>query len=494
MLKTNQAYRDENAVNLHENYKLLSGSVQISLFISTCLAVIMTVILHDQINTRILLLWLTVLCSVNVIRLIVHHWFKRHPSFNPEVILIHLRFFRFGAVMSGLAWGWAGFYFAQQVDLVYQLFITFTLGGLATGATSSLAVDKFAVVAFIFATILPNALHYFLSSGDIPIAMAIMLLIFTAFMLNSAKDQGKNLHENLKLRIQAKRDEAQFKEILNFSPSAASITNLSTLDTLFTNKRHLELFGTDATPFSENNNAIFLVDKSELDGIRQNLETQHSISNKLLKFHSQESAKNLWCIGSFVRVNYLDSPAVLSWFFDITDRIRMEEQIKLLAYHDSLTNLPNRHLFEDRLKLALKHAEREKQLLGVMFIDLDGFKSINDSHGHGVGDQLLKAVADRVSAILRQSDTLSRIGGDEFIVLLPKINEVDDAMNVAKKLLLALSKPFDINSHQLQMSASIGLAVYPQHGDSAQTLLKNADIAMYQVKDSGKNNVRLYKR
>lgn len=394
--------------------------------------------------------------------------------------------------MSGLVWGWAGFYFAQQVDLVYQLFITFTLGGLAAGATSSLAVDKLAVVAFIFATILPNASHYFLSSGEIPIAMGIMLMIFTGFMLNTAKDQGKSLHENLKLRIRAKRDEAQFKEILNFSPSAASITDLSTLDTLFTNKRHWELFGTDATPFSDNHNAIFLVDKSELDSIKKGLKKQHNVTNRLLKIRTQESATNLWCIGSFMPVNYLDNPAVLSWFFDITDRIRMEEQIKLLAYHDSLTNLPNRHLFEDRLKLALKQAERDKQLLGVMFIDLDGFKSVNDTHGHGVGDQLLKAVADRVSAILRQSDTLSRIGGDEFIVLLPQINDVDDAMGVAEKLLLALSEPFEITSHRLQVSASIGLAVYPQHGSCAQTLLKNADIAMYQVKESGKNNVRLY--
>ncbi|MTI64298.1 GGDEF domain-containing protein [Methylophaga sp.] len=130
--------------------------------------------------------------------------------------------------------------------------------------------------------------------------------------------------------------------------------------------------------------------------------------------------------------------------------------------------------------------------MGVLFIDLDGFKTINDTYGHGVGDLLLKAVSDRVRLLLRTSDTLSRVGGDEFIVLLPEIAGRDNALHVAEKLLDALAQVFEVGGAQLQVSASIGLAIYPEHGNDDQTLLKHADIAMYEAKKLGKNNVQVF--
>lgn len=156
-----------------------------------------------------------------------------------------------------------------------------------------------------------------------------------------------------------------------------------------------------------------------------------------------------WFIGSFLQVTYLNTPSILAWFYDISDRIEMEQQIRHLAYHDSLTDLPNRYLFEDRLRLALKYAKRNQRQLGVLFIDLDGFKAVNDTHGHDIGDMLLKAVSDRIASLLRVSDTLSRVGGDEFIVLLPEIADSDDGLHVAGKLLDALAEPFDIAERSL---------------------------------------------
>jgi diguanylate cyclase (GGDEF)-like protein/PAS domain S-box-containing protein len=177
---------------------------------------------------------------------------------------------------------------------------------------------------------------------------------------------------------------------------------------------------------------------------------------------------------------------------DITDRKKAEETIYHQAYHDLLTGLPNRLLFKDRLNLAIAQAKRSRQKLAVMFLDLDRFKVVNDSLGHVVGDQLLQSVANRLGKCVREGDTLARLGGDEFTLLLPQINHPEDAANTAKKILNVLSRPFFIAGLDHHFSASIGIAIYPEDGDSVDSLIKNADIAMYHVKDLGRNNYAFF--
>lgn len=168
------------------------------------------------------------------------------------------------------------------------------------------------------------------------------------------------------------------------------------------------------------------------------------------------------------------------------------EKLTKLATHDSLTGLPNRNLLSDRLQQALATARRDNAHIAVMFIDLDEFKSINDMHGHAIGDKLLKEAAKRTQDCMRESDTVSRIGGDEFIVLLPTIEAEPAAMVVAEKIRMALSQPFELAGKSLCISSSIGIAIYPEHGSTDSELLKNADTAMYYAKEGGRNAVRLY--
>ena len=178
---------------------------------------------------------------------------------------------------------------------------------------------------------------------------------------------------------------------------------------------------------------------------------------------------------------------------DITLRIRAEETIRHQAYHDSLTGLPNRLLFEDRLSLAVAQARRAKEMLGILFIDLDRFKVINDTLGHNIGDQLLKVLGERLVCCMRDGDTVARMGGDEFTVLLPKIRAQDDVIRTAERIFKIFKPPFLIDQHELYVSGSMGISIYPQSGDSPQALLKNADIALYQVKDAGGHNLfRIY--
>ncbi|WP_409883713.1 diguanylate cyclase domain-containing protein [Acidovorax sp.] len=177
---------------------------------------------------------------------------------------------------------------------------------------------------------------------------------------------------------------------------------------------------------------------------------------------------------------------------DISDRRRTEQRIEHMAQHDPLTDLPNRTLLEDRLRLAMAAAHREARMLAVMFLDLDQFKPVNDQHGHTVGDTLLKAVAERLLGVMRASDTVARIGGDEFVVLLPTVGAEHDALLVAEKIREALSRPFDLDGRVVQVSASVGVALYPMHGSGDAELRRNADSAMYVAKEAGSNRVCLY--
>ncbi|HEY0142972.1 MAG TPA: EAL domain-containing protein [Thermoanaerobaculia bacterium] len=176
---------------------------------------------------------------------------------------------------------------------------------------------------------------------------------------------------------------------------------------------------------------------------------------------------------------------------DISERRQAEEQIEYQAYHDALTGLPNRSLFRDRLTVALAHAKRQQGPVAVMFLDLDRFKYINDTFGHSLGDELLRSVAERLRSSLREEDTIARMGGDEFTILLADLAAADDAATVAQKLLEAVAAPLQIEGHELYITTSIGIAVYPSDGDSAEALLKNADGAMYRAKEAGRNSYQL---
>jgi len=177
---------------------------------------------------------------------------------------------------------------------------------------------------------------------------------------------------------------------------------------------------------------------------------------------------------------------------DVTERKKSEQIISYQAYHDQLTGLANRMRFRDHLELAIAQAKRHDQMLAVLFLDMDRFKVVNDTLGHAIGDSLLKEVASRLSGCLRESDTLARQGGDEFTLLLPQIGDREDAMRTAEKLIKVFDNPFQIDGHELYVSMSIGIALYPMDGESIDILVKNADIAMYDSKAKGRNRYQFY--
>jgi diguanylate cyclase (GGDEF)-like protein/PAS domain S-box-containing protein len=196
--------------------------------------------------------------------------------------------------------------------------------------------------------------------------------------------------------------------------------------------------------------------------------------------------------------------AVQAILRNITERKQAEEKIIHMAYYDTLTDLPNRYLLKDRLTQALMSAKQYKRLVAILFLDLDNFKRVNDIFGHETGDQLLQSIADRVMKFVRKTDTIARLsedekqntvarlGGDEFTILLSEIKHIQDAAKVARRVLDLFSQPFKVRDQELLITASIGISVYPDNGDNVDTLLKNADAAMYHAKEQGRNNFQFY--
>ncbi|MCW9089385.1 MAG: diguanylate cyclase [Gammaproteobacteria bacterium] len=179
-------------------------------------------------------------------------------------------------------------------------------------------------------------------------------------------------------------------------------------------------------------------------------------------------------------------------FSDISEIKENEERIRNLAYYDPLTDLPNRRLFYDRLSVALAHAHRSSTQLALLFLDLDRFKHINDSQGHAVGDQLLQVVAERLCRVVREDDTVARMGGDEFVILLTEVDGVGHAVQVTRRIIAETTQPMLFDDRELVITCSLGISLYPDNGTGIEELIQNADAAMYRAKEAGRNGYQLY--
>ena len=219
--------------------------------------------------------------------------------------------------------------------------------------------------------------------------------------------------------------------------------------------------------------------------------------HKTLTFETAHRRKNGRMMPAEVNVNLVqvyEQEYNCVFVRDITERKLHEAELTRLATHDVLTGLPNRNLLNDRIARAILHGKRNKEYAGVMLVDLDKFKIVNDNMGHDAGDELLKEVASRMKSILRASDTVSRLGGDEFVIVLEGVAHPEDCALVGQKLMQILTKPMVLGESVIEIGASVGIAVYPLDGEDAASLMKNADIAMYQVKSEGRGKFQFYER
>ncbi len=226
--------------------------------------------------------------------------------------------------------------------------------------------------------------------------------------------------------------------------------------------------------------------------LRALLETDNAVLSRELRLR-HASGEWRWIEGTYKNLLFNPSVrAIVVNYRDVTERKLSEETLQHLAYRDTLTDLPNRFLFHDRLEQAIEQARRRNAGVAVMYVDLDRFKVVNDTLGHTIGDRLLQVVSRRLRDVLRADDTIARLGGDEFAVILPEIARAEDAGSVGRKLIGALREPITVEGHELHVTASAGISLFPSDGTDVETLLKHADAALYRSKDLGRNTVNLF--
>ncbi len=239
--------------------------------------------------------------------------------------------------------------------------------------------------------------------------------------------------------------------------------------------------------------ASFYRTTSDREALLTRLKFEKSLTNHEMKFR-RKNGDSAWAIGNISLVDD-DSGAcgtIEIMLIDITDRKTAEKQVQFLAYYDALTGLPNRTLLQDRLAKALAGARRRKDKVALLFLDLDKFKDINDSLGHSVGDLVLKEVAERLKKWAREQDTVARLGGDEFLIVLTSVKDIPDAAVAAGRLMDTLTAEFVVQGYSLGTSCSLGISIFPEHGTDCETLIKNADAAMYSAKEIGGKNFRFF--
>jgi len=287
------------------------------------------------------------------------------------------------------------------------------------------------------------------------------------------------------------RSEQDYRRLFEHAHDAIMIFAVKDQIILDVNHRACELYG-----FSRQELLGMSLEKITKDVTHGKSRIRRTLARKAFRnfetTHFRKDGSEMLLEVNAALLTYKGQLAILSINRDITRRRQLEATIRQMAYQDSLTGLPNRSLLTDRLELALASARRRGQKVTLLYLDLDGFKSVNDSYGHGMGDELLRVIAARLTGQLRQSDTVARLGGDEFLVLLPDAGRARDGERIARKILAAIRRPCPIGGRRLQISGSIGIAIYPQDGRSAETLMKHADHAMYEAKVAGRDICRRY--
>ena len=441
----------------------------------------------------VLALWLLVMVLSLAVRL--HDWreFRRAPV-EAVTLPVWARRFTFGAAATGAAWGLAGALFYAPDSWVAQVYLPFVMAGMVGGSVTALTGHMPAYVAFSVCTLVPYAVRLAAEGGVPQLVMATLVVLYligmgvlgrtvSASLIASVRLAAENQDLVAALQEKSSQLEATFDHV---NQGVAVFDRDGRLATW--NPRHRELHGYPAQLYRR---GTHMRDFLRHDLVRPGGGPRDGAGDLRLRRRGRQPAparfEQAGANGRVLEVerNPMPGGGFVSTSTDITERKRTEARMLHLAQHDSLTGLPNRLLFHDRLHQAMARHRRDGGLLAVVLLDLDKFKQVNDAFGHRAGDDVLKRVGERMRAALRESDTVARIGGDEFALILPDLPDPGAAAPIAAKIVSELNLPFDLDAGVWEPGASLGIALFPGDGDSAEQLLQNADMAMYRAKAAG---------
>lgn len=507
-----------NIVNLAhkiqiELVKLLFQQIKYALWAETFTALCLAVALWGAQDTVLLLGWLSFnLIFCGAARHVMVYFFHRYiheKNLTYEKALVWLIIFSIGTFISGISWGMAGSVLMMNEDVMRQTFQIILLIGITAGANPIYSPCRQVYLIFLLPAFLPLVVWLALQGG-IFLLLSLLGIAYVLIMLASSFYSHKLITASLGLGFQNSElveHLSQAKEMLETRSTelekSLSLVNAtleaSTDGFLVVDSNHnLESFNKNFIDMWK----IPIVLTKEKDAEKKII---HYVKDQLVDPAAfDERIKNLYTnpfIESFDELLFKDGrvferysrPQMLGeecvgrvWSFrDVTGRKLLESRLYKQANYDLLTGLPNRVLVQDRISQAILYANKQKFLVAVLFIDLDRFKMINDTLGHLIGDKLLKSVAERLSSCVKANDTVARVGGDEFLIILNSLKNETDAIEIARRCIQSFSNPILIENNKYNISLSIGISFYPQDGTDPEVLIRNADIAMYKAKEMG---------
>ena len=490
----------------------------------------------------VLFVWLACLLLITILRIHLSTRYERAAEQHSRTGY-WLGWFITGVAASGVTWGMSTIVLIPDRSIAHISFALLWIGALSAGSVAAYAVFRGAFFAFTLPALLPTAIYLLNIGGKVEVTIGIGTMLFLVFLSLNALRMHRTLMSELKLRLenarliarlerekqQVDRVNDQLERRVAERTVALTQSNASLQQEIAERKRTAEALSKAAAVFENTTEGVMITDTeqriiavneafTEITGFSQ----EDVIGSTARSLHSAKQDKTfyaaitaslsangrwrgeawqrrksgeifpVWLSISTVLDEHDQVTHYVSLFSDITSLKESQAQLEHLAHHDALTGLPNRLLFHTRLEHALDRARREASKVAILCFDLDHFKNINDSLGHPAGDRLLQAVTQRLLGSVRAEDTVARFGGDEFTILLEELREAGDAGLVAQKALKVLAKPFDLEGQEAYVTGSIGISLFPDDGQDVTTLLKNADSALYQAKEHGRNHYHFY--
>ena len=319
----------------------------------------------------------------------------------------------------------------------------------------------------------------------------VMVLVATVLLAVAYMVSRRLVQQNERYQQALVDSENQLRSLLQFAPLPIIIVSLPDNLVTYANERALAQFNISAAELEGFTAHDFYVDRDERARVVEALRAEGTVRDWEVQLQDKKG-KTFWVLLSSRRLLLGGRECLLTALNNIDERKQAQEEMRHRAFHDELTGLPNRAMFMDTLSRTLHRAERKKASFSILFIDLDHFKGVNDNYGHSVGDLLLQAVAMRIRQSVREGDLVARLGGDEFVILVEDDGPANEVFQIAHKLQSVLSPVHTLGEHLLQVTASIGISSYPQDGTGVDDLLRNADTAMYRVKEDGRNNFQFH--
>ncbi|MFZ5502161.1 MAG: putative bifunctional diguanylate cyclase/phosphodiesterase [Pseudomonadota bacterium] len=504
----NKASSEKSAASLEdeinfETLRQLWAGLGVSLVITLLLAGVVVYALWGAIDHDILTGWFALVFLVVIARAVLFRDFERQVNGNNAATWLNI--FRLGVVLSGSVWGVAGVLLYSSSEVSSQAFIAFLLVGVSAGGMMAYYTDIYCSLPFLLANITPLMLRNALEENSFARGMSATILFFIIFLVFVMQRAARQSRQNIRIRLGAvqqaeklRKSEARFRQMFERPSSPMLLIDALSGRIVDANLAASRFYGYSLASLKKMSLAQLSGDEIALDsGATSGLSIgKHRLSGGKIR--------TVEIYASLIKVDQRQLRFAI--VHDVTQRLEAEEKAHSLAFYDPLTQLANRRLLHESLHKMLATTSRHHFHGGLMFLDLDNFKAINDTEGHEVGDQLLKEVARRLNLCVRESDLLGRLGGDEFVVMCEGLSaDVSEAAvqaeTLAEKIRAVLAQPYYLKSaiptqsgNQVvhHCSSSIGVTLFDGSEGNVDDLLKRADMAMYQAKHAGRNAVRFY--